>query len=351
LINPGETDAWIASLASDGSWRVRAAAGARVAALRGHGDSAGSSAFEAFARDADPRVATAAIEALLDVAGPEGIPEHRTLLVELLQSPDIHLRAAVLRGFAMLGDPVTYPALLDAYDRARFDREPAAVLAALDAIAALGRNGNLTPERAFFARFPRSEDPLVRRRAAEYFPDAALAAWGEPLPVEAFWIDARYREHVALWVAPPGHPARLPRIRIETEYGPIEALLFGDLAPRTVANFLDLAYFGFFDDLEWPRVVPNFVVQGGDPRGDTYGGPGYSIRDEINRVRFGTGTLGMALDGPDTGGSQFFITLSPQPHLDGDYTVFGEVISGMDILERLLPGDRILSVREMTEDS
>ena len=95
-------------------------------------------------------------------------------------------------------------------------------------------------------------------------------------------------------------------------------------------------------------MVPNFVVQGGDPRGDTSGGPGYTIRDEINRHRFASGTLGMALSGPDTGGSQFFITLSPQPHLDGGYTVFGRVLSGFEVLHSILPGQRIISVREIT---
>ena len=101
------------------------------------------------------------------------------------------------------------------------------------------------------------------------------------------------------------------------------------------------------DEQRWPRVVPNFVVQGGDPRGDTSGGPGYSIRDEINRHRYGTGTVGMALAGPDTGGSQFFITHSPQPHLDGGYTIFGEVLEGQAITHRILPGDVIESIRRV----
>jgi cyclophilin family peptidyl-prolyl cis-trans isomerase len=94
-------------------------------------------------------------------------------------------------------------------------------------------------------------------------------------------------------------------------------------------------------------VVPDFVVQGGDPRGDGWGGPGYAVRDEIGRFRFGRGVLGMALAGPDTGGSQFFVTLSPQPHLDGGYTAFGEVTEGIEVLDRLEPGDTILSVREV----
>jgi cyclophilin family peptidyl-prolyl cis-trans isomerase len=116
-------------------------------------------------------------------------------------------------------------------------------------------------------------------------------------------------------------------------------------APLTVESFISLADRGYFDGQEWPRVVPNFVIQGGDPRGDTNGGPGYSIRDEINRHRYGVGTLGMALSGPDTGGSQFFVTHSAQPHLDGIYTIFGEVESGQEVVERVLPGERIIRVR------
>jgi cyclophilin family peptidyl-prolyl cis-trans isomerase len=92
-------------------------------------------------------------------------------------------------------------------------------------------------------------------------------------------------------------------------------------------------------------VVPDFVVQDGDPRGDGSGGPGYTIRDEINQRPYLRGTVGMALGGPDTGGSQFFITHSPQPHLDGIYTVFGQVVSGMDVVDRLQQWDTIDRIR------
>jgi peptidyl-prolyl cis-trans isomerase B (cyclophilin B) len=104
---------------------------------------------------------------------------------------------------------------------------------------------------------------------------------------------------------------------------------------------MTLAKNGFYDGLNFMRVVPNFVIQGGDPRGDTNGGPGYQIRCEINRVEYGTGYVGMALSGKDTGGSQFFITHSPQPHLDGGYTIFGRVVSGMDVVNRIARGDVI----------
>jgi len=91
--------------------------------------------------------------------------------------------------------------------------------------------------------------------------------------------------------------------------------------------------------------VPTFVIQGGDPRGDGEGGPGYAIRDEVSAIPFVRGTVGMAIDGRDTGGSQFFIALSPQPHLDGKYTVFGRVVNGFDVLDRISPWDVIDRVR------
>ena len=115
-------------------------------------------------------------------------------------------------------------------------------------------------------------------------------------------------------------------------------------APLTVDNFIQLARKGFFNGQTIPRVVPNFVVQAGDPRGDTNGGPGYQIRCEINGVPYDRAAVGMALSGKDTGGSQWFVTHSPQPHLDGGYTVFGHVIKGMDVIDNISRGDIIRRV-------
>ena len=105
-----------------------------------------------------------------------------------------------------------------------------------------------------------------------------------------------------------------------------------------------LATRGYFRLITIHRVVPNFVVQDGDPRGDGWGGPGFLLRDEVNPMRYETGTIGMALSGPDTGGSQFFITHSAQPHLDGIYTIFGRVVGSADVLNAIGVGDRIRSI-------
>jgi cyclophilin family peptidyl-prolyl cis-trans isomerase len=140
-------------------------------------------------------------------------------------------------------------------------------------------------------------------------------------------------------------PTVSPHAYIDTDRGTIQIELDVVEAPLTVENFVGLARRGFFDGLAVHRVVPNFVIQTGDPRGDSEGGPGYSIRDELNQRSYLRGTVGMALDWADTGGSQFFITLMPQPQLDAAYKAFGRVISGMEAADRLVAGDVVRRIR------
>jgi cyclophilin family peptidyl-prolyl cis-trans isomerase/HEAT repeat protein len=132
-----------------------------------------------------------------------------------------------------------------------------------------------------------------------------------------------------------------PHATIFTNRGQIDIELNFYEAPLTVLNFMQLAKDGFYDGLKFHRVVPNFVAQGGDPRGDGWGGPNYFIRCEYSNLPYKRGALGMATSGKDTGGSQFFITLSPQPHLEARYTVFGQVISGMQNADDIVIGDTI----------
>ncbi len=129
-------------------------------------------------------------------------------------------------------------------------------------------------------------------------------------------------------------------VTIETAKGKIVLELYPQWAPGSVANFLELAGTGFYNGKTFHRVVPNFVIQGGCPRGDGYGAQDYTIRTEIGLAWYDAdGFLGMASAGPDTEGTQFFITHSPTPHLDGRYTIFGKVKSGMNVVDQILPGD------------
>ncbi len=139
-----------------------------------------------------------------------------------------------------------------------------------------------------------------------------------------------------------------PYAEVSTSKGKFEFELYFDAAPLTVLNFIKLVESGFYDGLAFHRVIPGFVAQGGDPRGDGSGGPGYMIRCEYSGEPYKRGTVGIATSGKDTGGSQFFITFSPQPHLEGCYTVFGQVLEGMDVVDRLVRGDMIekIEIRE-----
>ncbi len=143
---------------------------------------------------------------------------------------------------------------------------------------------------------------------------------------------------------------------ITTEKGVMKAELYDEATPGTVRNFTDLAEHGFYDGLTFHRVIPEFVVQGGCPRGDGTGGPGYTIKCETSAPRqyHDRGVLSMAHAGKDTGGSQFFICLSRAhtQHLDGHHTCFGQVVEGLEVLDDIRRGDRILSIRiERTEES
>ena len=146
--------------------------------------------------------------------------------------------------------------------------------------------------------------------------------------------------------APPAQtidPSKSYTATFETSRGSIECQLFANDAPQTVNNFVFLAREGFYDGTVFHRVISDFMIQGGDPTGTGRGGPGYQFADEFagNPNRHGTGSLSMANAGPNTNGSQFFITHAPQPHLDGHHTVFGQVTSGQDVVDSIRQGDTI----------
>lgn len=131
---------------------------------------------------------------------------------------------------------------------------------------------------------------------------------------------------------------------IKTAKGDIVLELYPKDAPVTVNNFVSLARKGFYNGLTFHRVIPGFMAQGGDPNGNGTGGPGYKFQDEFSQRKHITGALSMANSGPNTNGSQFFICYAPQPHLDGKHTVFGQCIAGMDVLNKLVNGDKMIEV-------
>lgn len=153
---------------------------------------------------------------------------------------------------------------------------------------------------------------------------------------------AEYESLVKRWVAPG---AAQPRAVIETDYGRITLELFGREAPLVTEAFLRLAQRGFYRDGTFHRVVPNFVVQDGEGSGTDTEAAAFTLRESWTRQRHGRGCLGLATSGPDTGGSQYYLCHSPQPHLDGAYTVFGRVVEGLDVMDKIVQGDRMQRVR------
>jgi cyclophilin family peptidyl-prolyl cis-trans isomerase len=324
---------------ADADWRQRAA----YAGTLGAASPGALADLFALSADADPRVAAAALGALPAVA-PTGDSALRALARARLAQADVGVRSAAIDLLGREKDPALLPDLVTAYRAAA--REPMND-ARLSAVGALADLAGTSPalrarvEREFLAAVGRSDDYLVRRAVAERFgEDAHQRYWGAVRPVATGRSAQDYQSLIRRYVLPPqGTP--VPTATIETERGTMVVTLDGADAPITVDNFLRLADRHYFDGSRWHRVVPNFVIQDGDPRGDGNGGPGTVIRDEINRARYDRGALGMALSGADTGGSQFFLVHSPQPHLDGRYTVFGRLTFGFDVLDLIVQGDRI----------
>lgn len=330
------TAGWI----TGSDWRRRHA-GAEALAIIG-GDTA-LAWLESLVDDPDERVVGRAYESLIDgdsVAASE-------FARALLRHQDPVVRTLAANQVARAPTVADLPALADAYRLSLSDPIPDAAIAVVEALGALASRGPsqaFAVEDRFLAQVPTCDDYLVRRAAEEHLP-AAAERWGPAFPVETGRSLEDYREIARRLVLPAELDGERPGLLLETDRGSVEIELYAEDAPLTVTAILELVDRGYFNGHRWHRVVPDFVVQDGDPRGDGWGGPGFSMRDEVNRRRYDAGTIGMALSGPDTGGSQFFITLSPQPHLDGIYTVFGTVGVGMDIIQRTVLTDRIRAVR------
>ena len=318
----------IPSLGADRDWSVRAALAGVFANLP---PDRVRTALLDLVGDPDMRVRGPALTALVKV----GSPDLTTRLFEALGAPDFALRATAARLVGQTKPEGAAARLVTAYARGDSDATYSARVAALDALAVLkGPEAVSTLHQALADK----EWP-VRARAAEL-----LHGLGEPAAQPQRPAPLRetpeYFESAALL-----HPPYSPHMLIEMHRGTIEIELDVVNAPLTSARLIAMARAGFFNGMKIHRVVPDFVVQTGDPRGDGEGGPGYSMVDELSVTPYVRGTVGMALDFHDTVGSQFFITLSPQPHLDDKYTVIGRVVTGVELLDQISQWDVIDRIR------
>jgi cyclophilin family peptidyl-prolyl cis-trans isomerase len=300
---------------------------------------AGAEVLVRLAADASPRVRTAALAARLG-EGPQA-GNVGDIARKALTDPDPGVRGTALDW--LTEHPVAPLAELDlALPGVYGEGTEEEGLAGVRALAARAQAEPL--ERgaiiALLEKAAASGPYVLRREAGESLAKLGQTRIPSPGLAERRRNEDAYEEILQ-------RTAKPRTVEIRTQRGTITVRLACPEAPMTCLNFLQLAAQGYYNGLSFHRVVPDFVIQGGDPRGDGTGGPGYTIRDEINRLRYVRGAVGMALSGADTGGSQFFIALSPQPHLDGGYTVFGQVVGGDEVLDQIRLGDRIEKVVEV----
>jgi cyclophilin family peptidyl-prolyl cis-trans isomerase/HEAT repeat protein len=318
----------LSSLDADPHWSVRAALAGALTALD---PTIAVPRLREMLADTDQRVVPAVLTALTRLRA-EGVEQ---ILLERLKAEDPIVRAVAATQLGEQMPASAVPALIAAY---RFGEVDSTYTARAAALSALAKSKEASAWETIASGLA-DKDWALRLRAAELLrqrdPNADVAAM-RPAPVSLTAADYQSPSLVA--------PQFSPHVYIETVKGTIQIELAVLDAPLTARNFIALARRGWFKDLAIHRVVPNFVVQDGDPRGDGEGSPGYTIRDELNDRPYLRGTVGMALDWADTGGSQFFITHSPQPHLDARYTVFGHVVAGMEVVDRLDQWDVIRRV-------
>jgi cyclophilin family peptidyl-prolyl cis-trans isomerase len=324
----------LSGLDPDMHWSVRAALATVLGTLPVE---TGVARLEPLVNDSDQRVIPAAIAALVKLKPPSAA----AVLFEKLKADDFAVRAAAAAGIAELRPPNGAAALAEAYRFGQRDSSYTARAAALAALEKYGATAAVPVLRSALA----DKDWAVRVRAAGILKQ--LDPQGAGGDVDASIRPAPTTLAREVYGSPRlVAPTVATQAYLDTDKGTIQIELSMNEAPLTVENFVALARKGYFNGLSVHRVVPDFVVQDGDPRGDGEGGPGYSIRDELNELPYLRGTVGMALDPwRDTGGSQYFITHSPQPHLDAKYTAFGRVVAGMDVVDKLQQWDVIRSVR------
>jgi cyclophilin family peptidyl-prolyl cis-trans isomerase len=339
-------------LAEDSSVTVRSAAVQALAQRQGAGF---AGQLETLAQDEDWRLRLAAANAAAELKG-----AGRPVLNKLVEDPDTRVLTAALQGLVASGDAASeVEKALTADDLAV--RGTAVLLvpqAGLsDPLVSLGRALEASTGDAWVEIREGVVDALVQVEGGE----ALLTILAQEDPASSVRRRARTalaQRDVSVAAAPatdPPGPSPLlgqapeedVRVVLATSRGDLVLRVLASEAPVHAANFLDLVDRGFYDGLLWHRVVSNFVIQGGDPRGDGWGSGERTLRDEINPVPFNRGTVGMPKAGKDTGGCQIFITHLPTPHLDGNYTVFGQVEEGLEVIDLLEVGDRIESARRL----
>jgi len=280
------------------------------------------------------RLSAQALPDILRAATKLKVENLSLILCERLSHQDVIVRSTAASLLADSPDDENLAALIDALARAKNDLANDARLAILTAVSKHKKPEAVEAVKSALA----DRDHLVRRHAVDLLKQMGAGDFSDRIGVVQTGHGKAFYQRVAV---------RLDKkvtATIHTAKGRIRIELFPQDAPITVDSFITLARKGFFNGLTFHRVVPNFVIQGGDPRGDGEGGPGYQIRCEINTRPYVRGAVGMALSGKDTGGSQFFITHSPQPHLDGGYTVFGQVVGGLAVVDHIERGDLIRRV-------
>jgi cyclophilin family peptidyl-prolyl cis-trans isomerase len=320
----------LASLDADSDFSVRVAIATALGKLPAE---QGIPRLTTMLQDRDSRVMPAVLNALVATKG----GNIDRVLIDRLKSDDFVIRATAANGLAEMKVAAAVQPLMDAYQTgAAGDVTYVARAAALAALARI----DPAAARPLLQEALTDRDWAVRVRARALLAEQNVTDVDDVMrpAVAGAEIESFDWKGLAL-------PRFSPHAYLDTDKGTVEIELTILDAPVTVSNFVSLARRNFFNGVAIHRVVPDFVVQDGDPRGDGEGGPGYTLRDEINQRPYLRGTVGMALDWQDTGGSQFFITHSPQPHLDGRYTVFGYVVDGMDVVDKLVPGDVLRRVR------
>lgn len=280
-----------------------------------------------FATDPDPMVRANAIGNIPDA----NVGNEMSIIRPALDDTDVIVRTNAIDRYAHSTDAAKAETLRAAEQHARADAMDDARLAAINGIAEIDD----TNREPFLRSLLADADPVVRRVAADLIEQRLKKNRPQFTPLPAPRPAGDY-VRIVEWSRAP-HTATIYMAR-----GTIEMALLTQDAPITTWNFAQLAVKHYFDKTTFMRVVPTFVIQGGDPRNDMNGGPGYAIRDEINLQKYTRAAVGMALSGPDTGGSQFFITHTATPHLDGGYTVFGRVTAGMSaVVDQTERGDLV----------